>query len=157
GKERGRADRYFGTVGAAARKDGTLAAGTSTGGLTNKLRGRVGDSPLIGAGTYADDRACGVSCTGTGEVFIRHAVAHDVAARMIYGKLSVEDAAGQTMKELPDEEGGVGGLIALDAHGHNSFALSPLCEGVYRGYVTEAGEIYVAIYAKDQLKRLGRA
>jgi beta-aspartyl-peptidase (threonine type) len=154
----GGADRYFGTVGAVALDGaGHLAAGTSTGGLTNKLPGRIGDSPIIGAGTYADDRACGVSCTGTGEVFIRHVVAHDVAARMLYGKLNVEEAAQATIKELPDEEGGIGGLIALDAHGRHAFAMSPQSDGMYRGYVTEAGDIYVAIYAKDQVKRLGRA
>src|SRR5262249_13459618 len=79
----------FGTVGAVALKDGTLAAGTSTGGLTNKRHGRVGDSPIIGAGTYAENESCAVSATGHGEVFIRYAVAHDVAARMKYQKLAV--------------------------------------------------------------------
>ena len=101
-----------------------LVVGTSTGGLTNKLPGRVGDTPIIGAGTYADDRACGVSCTGTGEVFIRHSVAHDVVARMLYGKRRVEEAARQTVEGLPDEEGGVGGLIALDKEGRHAFAMS---------------------------------
>src|SRR5256885_88993 len=114
----GSAERSFGPVGRVARDGkGRLAAGTSTGGLTNKLPGRVGDSPVIGAGTYADNRACGVSCTGTGEVFIRHVVAHDVVARMLYKKSSVSDAATQAMEALPDEEGGVGGLIALDKDG----------------------------------------
>jgi beta-aspartyl-peptidase (threonine type) len=154
----GGADRYFGTVGAVALdRSGHVAAGTSTGGLTNKLPGRIGDSPIIGAGTYADDRACGVSCTGTGEVFIRHTVAHDVAARMLYGKQDVAAAAKASIDELPDEEGGVGGLIALDAHGRHTFAMSARSDGMYRGYVTESGEIYVAIYAKDEVKRLGRA
>src|SRR5207302_1542359 len=100
GQGRGR-DRYHGTVGAVALNGASLAAGTSTGGLTNKLRGRVGDTPVIGAGTYADDRACGVSCTGTGEVFIRHAVAHDVVARMVYHKESVRTAAWEAIKQLP--------------------------------------------------------
>src|SRR5262249_35413874 len=101
--------QHFGTVGAVACKDRTLAGGTSTGGLTNKLPGRVGDTPLIGAGTYADDRACAVSCTGTGEVFMRHVVAHDVAARMLYStpRPSVAEAARKTIESLPDEEGGV--------------------------------------------------
>lgn len=151
------ADSRFGTVGAVALdRAGHLAAGTSTGGLPNKMPGRVGDSPIIGAGTYADDRACGVSCTGTGEVFIRHAVAHDVSARMLYGKQNVEQAAAQTIKELPDEDGGVGGLIALDAAGRHTFAMSAHTEGIYRGYVTESGEIFVGIYAKETPKRVGR-
>ncbi len=151
-------DRHFGTVGAVAvDRAGRLAAGTSTGGLTNKRPGRIGDSPLIGAGTYADDRACGVSCTGTGEVFIRHAVAHDVVARMLYGKLSVAEAAKQAVAELPDEEGGIGGVIALDAHGRHTFAMTAKSDGMYRGYVTESGDVYVAIYAKDEMKRVGRA
>jgi isoaspartyl peptidase/L-asparaginase-like protein (Ntn-hydrolase superfamily) len=76
---------------------------------------------------------------------------------MLYGKLAVEEAAKQTINELPDEQGGIGGLIALDGHGRHTFAMSPLSDGMYRGYVTEAGEIYVAIYAKEPPKRLGRA
>lgn len=147
------ADLRFGTVGAVACKAGTLAAGTSTGGLTNKLRGRVGDSPLIGAGTCADDRACGVSCTGTGEVFIRHCVAHDVIARMRYKNLSVARAAQETIDDLPDEDEGVGGLIALDPAGRPAFALSGRSPGMYRGYVTDSGEIHVAIF-KEPFRRV---
>src|SRR5439155_10308435 len=125
-----------GTVGAVAISDsGHLSAGTSTGGLMGKLPGRVGDSPIIGAGTYADDRACGVSCTGTGEVFIRHAVAHDVVARMVYGKAGVVEAARATMDQLPDEEGGVGGFIALDHAGRVTAVVSAKTAGMYRGYV----------------------
>ena len=131
-----------------------MAAGTSTGGLTNKLPGRVGDSPLIGAGTYADDRACGVSCTGTGEVFIRHAVAHDVVARMLYKKQPVARAVHDTVAELPDEEDGVGGLIALDNDGGCAFGMSARSVGLYRGYVTEDGVVYVALFAKDTFKRM---
>src|SRR5262249_62425071 len=105
--------------------NGNLAAGPSTGGLANRLAGRVGDAPLIGAGTYADDRACGVSCTGTGEVFIRHAVAHDVVARMLYKAIPVDRAAQEAIDALPDEkDGGVGGLIALDKSGRPAFAMS---------------------------------
>jgi beta-aspartyl-peptidase (threonine type) len=150
-------DRRMGTVGAVALdKYGNLAAGTSTGGLTNKHPGRVGDSPIIGAGTYADDRACGVSCTGTGEVFIRHAVAHDVIARMRYAKRSVKDAAGDAINELPDEkDGGVGGLIALDKDGEHSFAMSANSDGMYRGYVDADGNIFVAIYSKEKEKLQG--
>jgi beta-aspartyl-peptidase (threonine type) len=142
-----------GTVGAVAISDnGRLAVGTSTGGLMGKLPGRVGDSPIIGAGTYADDRACGVSCTGTGEVFIRHAVAHDVVARMLYARIGVEAATQAAIEQLPDEEEGVGGLIALDNNGRPAFAMSKNCLGMYRGYMTQKGEIYVAIGAKDPFK-----
>jgi beta-aspartyl-peptidase (threonine type) len=158
-RRKGEADapeRRFGTVGAVAVKDGKLAAGTSTGGLTNKLPGRVGDSPLLGAGTYADDRACGVSCTGTGEVFMRHVVAHDVAARMLYKKLGVAEAAREAIDELPDESDGVGGLIALDAAGRPAFAMSKQSVGMYRGYVTAGGEVYVAIYRDEAPARMVR-
>ncbi len=143
-----------GTVGAVALdRKGNLAAGTSTGGLTNKLRGRVGDSPLLGAGTYADNRACGVSCTGTGEVFIRHAVAHDVVARMLYKKeYGVKKAVRETIEELPDEDDGVGGLIALDRKGRHAFGMSGKSAGMYRGYVTEKGDRYVGSY-KDKVRK----
>lgn len=149
------ADRRLGTVGAVACDERKmLAAGTSTGGLTGKLWGRVGDSPIIGSGTYADDRACGVSCTGTGEVFIRHAVAHDVVARMLYGGSSVVDAVQASIKALPDEDEGVGGLIALDPRGRPAFGMSPRSLGMYRGYATKGGQFYVAIYAHEPLKRI---
>ncbi|MBL8795042.1 MAG: isoaspartyl peptidase/L-asparaginase [Planctomycetia bacterium] len=152
------ADRRLGTVGAVALdRHQHLAAGTSTGGLTYKLPGRIGDSPLIGAGTYADDRACGVSCTGTGEVFIRHAVAHDVVARMLYGKSTVADAVRQAIDELPDEPEGVGGLIALDRDGQPVFGMSPQSVGMYRGYITEDGQVYVAIYRTEREKFLPAA
>jgi beta-aspartyl-peptidase (threonine type) len=139
------ADRHYGTVGAVAVDgQGNLAAGTSTGGMTNKRPGRVGDSPLIGAGTYADNAACAVSCTGHGEVFIRYAVAHEITALMKYKKLSVAEAAASALKQLPEEEGGVGGLIALDANG--DLAMPYNTEGMYRGYVTADGKVHVAIY-----------
>jgi beta-aspartyl-peptidase (threonine type) len=151
----GGADRYFGTVGAVALDArGHLAAGTSTGGLTDKLPGRVGDSPVLGAGTYADDRACGVSCTGTGEVFLRHAVAHDVVARVLYKGLPVRKAVDETIGELPDEKGGVGGLIALGHDGQHAFGMSAESVGMYRGYVTADGDVYVAVYAKEVPKRV---
>jgi L-asparaginase / beta-aspartyl-peptidase len=156
-KQAGRgAGRSSGTAGAVALDgNGNLAAGTSTGGLANRLAGRVGDTPLIGAGTYADDNACGVSCTGTGEVFIRHAVAHDVVARMLYKKIPVKEAAQEAITALPDEtDGGVGGLIALDRSGRPAFAMSKHSLGMYRGYVTEDGEIYVAIFAEETGKRM---
>jgi beta-aspartyl-peptidase (threonine type) len=153
----GGAAAYFGTVGAVACKGGKLAAGTSTGGLTNKLPGRVGDSPLIGAGTYADDRACAVSCTGTGEVFIRHAVAYDVVARMLYSKPrpTVAEAAQAAIDGLPEEEGGVGALIALDPDGNHTIAMSRELLGTYRGYVTKDGEIFVGT-VKGPLKSMGK-
>jgi beta-aspartyl-peptidase (threonine type) len=153
--DRPRAEGRFSTVGAVALDAHQgLAAGTSSGGLTRKAPGRIGGSPVIGAGTYADDRACGVSCTGTGEVFIRHAVAHDVVARMLYGERSVADAARETIDALPDEEGGVGGLIALDRNGRHTFAMSPKSVGMYRGFVTQQGEVYVAIFADQPAKRV---
>lgn len=151
---RGGADQRFGTVGAVAVHREKLAAGTSTGGLANKLPGRVGDSPLLGAGTYADDRACGVSCTGTGEVFIRHAVAHDVVARMVYTKAAVAKAVNETINEIPDEPEGVGGLIALDGQGNHAFGMSPKSVGMYRGYVTASGEIFVGIFRNEPEKRI---
>jgi isoaspartyl peptidase/L-asparaginase-like protein (Ntn-hydrolase superfamily)/UDP-N-acetylmuramyl tripeptide synthase len=138
-------NRYFGTVGAVALdRNGTLAAGTSTGGMTNKRFGRIGDSPIIGAGNYAENPYCGVSCTGHGEVFIRYHVASDVVARMRYKKLGVKEAAEETLAGLPKEEGGVGGLIALDAKGNVSMPYNT--EGMYRGYVTSDGKIKVMIY-----------
>jgi beta-aspartyl-peptidase (threonine type) len=155
--EGGGPDQRLGTVGAVALdKYSNLAAGTSTGGLTNKHPGRIGDSPVIGAGTYADDDACGVSCTGTGEVFIRHAVAHDVVARMLYRKDPVKKAAADAINQLPDEKDGVGGLIALDKDGNPAFPMSKESVGMYRGYVTEEGEIYVAIYRADKWRRMGK-
>jgi beta-aspartyl-peptidase (threonine type) len=139
------ADRHFGTVGAVAVDGkGNLAAGTSTGGMTRKRPGRVGDSPIIGAGTYADNAACAVSATGHGELFIRHAVAHEIVALMKYKKLSVADAAAEALRQLPEEPGGVGGLIALDAAG--DLAMPYNTEGMYRGYVTSDGKVHIAIY-----------
>jgi beta-aspartyl-peptidase (threonine type) len=153
----GRADLRFGTVGAVALDSaGNLAAGTSTGGVNDKWTGRVGDCPILGAGTYADNRACGVSCSGTGELFMRHCVAHDVAARIVYAKTGLAEAAQVAIQQLPDEPGGVGGLIALDHEGHATFAVSPKTNGMYRGYVTEAGDIYVAVYAKDEYRLVRR-
>jgi len=138
---------YFGTVGAVAvDRAGNLAAGTSTGGMTSKWPGRVGDSPLIGAGTYAENGACAVSGTGHGEVFIRHVVAHDIAARVKYKKLSVRQAADEVMNALPKEEGGVGGVIVIDREGN--FATPFNTEGMYRGHITRDGKVQIAIYEK---------
>lgn len=137
----------YGTVGAVALdKKGNLAAGTSTGGMTNKRWNRVGDAPLIGSGTYADNRSCAVSCTGHGEYFIRFTVAHDVAARVRYlGERPSQAAAHILDKEL-GPKGGTGGLIALDAQGN--FTMPFNTEGMYRGY-TKPGKRVVAIYADE--------
>ncbi len=136
--------RYFGTVGAVAvDRDGNLAAGTSTGGMTNKRPGRVGDSPIIGAGTYADNNACAVSCTGSGEYFIRHAVAHDIVALVQYGKRSVHDAAAEAIDKV-GKDGGDGGVIVLDAKGN--FAMRFNTKRMYRGHVTAEGKTHVVVF-----------
>jgi len=130
--------RKMGTVGAVALDaHGHLAAATSTGGLTNKRPGRVGDTPLIGAGTYADDRTAAVSCTGHGESFIRVAAAHDVCARMAYGGLSLQAAAEAVVHGALPAIGGSGGLIAVDRCGNVCLPFNT--EGMYRG-VARAGQ-----------------
>jgi beta-aspartyl-peptidase (threonine type) len=145
GARRPQAQEYFGTVGAVALDSrGNLAAGTSTGGMTNKRPGRVGDSPIIGAGTYADNTACAISATGHGELFIRHAVAHEIVALMKYKKLPVAEAAAEAIRQLPEEKDGVGGLIALDAHGNLAMPFNT--PGMYRGYMTSDGKTHIAIY-----------
>jgi beta-aspartyl-peptidase (threonine type) len=137
--------QHFGTVGAVALdKHGNLAAGTSTGGIMNKLPGRLGDSPVIGAGTYADNGSCAVSCTGHGEFFIRHVVAHDVAARMRYKKISVSESAAEVFRALPKLPGGIGGLIALDHQGNVTMHFDTV--GMPRGFITADGKLHVAIY-----------
>lgn len=136
-------DRH-GTVGAVALdKNGNLAAATSTGGMTNKKYDRIGDSPIIGAGTYADNNSCAVSATGHGEYFIRYAVAHDIAARMEYGKVSLQEAANAVVLDKLVEKGGSGGVIALDHNGNVAMPFNS--EGMYRGYV-KPGERVVKIY-----------
>jgi beta-aspartyl-peptidase (threonine type) len=137
-------DRKKGTVGCVALdQDGNIVAGTSTGGMTNKRWNRLGDSPLIGAGTFADNATCGVSCTGHGEYFIRWAVAYDVAARMAYKKIDLATAAREVVNEELVRVGGEGGLIALDKMGNVAMPFNS--EGMYRGYV-KPGEREVAIY-----------
>ena len=134
---------HIGTVGAVAcDRSGRLAAATSTGGMTNKKFGRVGDTPLIGSGTYADD-LCAVSCTGHGEFFILAAAAHDVSARMHYLGADLTAATDGTVGRLT-KIGGEGGLIAVDAHG--SVALPFNSAGMYRGWAVEGEEPKVAIY-----------
>jgi len=138
-------DDKFGTVGAVALDQyGNLAAGTSTGGMTNKRYGRVGDSPIIGAGTYANNKTCAVSSTGHGEYFIRYVVAYDIAALMEYQNLTVKEAAGKVVMEKLVEVGGGGGVIALDREGN--FAMPFNTEGMYRGYINESGKPQIFIY-----------
>jgi beta-aspartyl-peptidase (threonine type) len=137
-------DYKFGTVGCVALdRDGHLAAGTSTGGMTNKRWNRLGDAPIVGAGTYADDSVCAVSCTGHGEYFIRYAVAHDVWARMAYGNASLAEATDAIVNKKLVEKGGEGGLIAVDKNGNIAQPFNS--EGMYRGYA-KPGERKVAIY-----------
>ena len=135
----------FGTVGAVARdRAGHLAAATSTGGMTNKRFGRVGDTALIGAGTYADDHTCAVSCTGHGEFFIRTVAAYDIACLMKYRGLTLHDACEQVVGRTLSEMGGEGGLIAVDQRGN--VALPFNSEGMYRAWITSGSEAQVAIY-----------
>ncbi len=137
-------DNKFGTVGAVALDlQGNLAAATSTGGMTNKKYGRVGDAPLIGVGTYANSLV-GISCTGWGEFFIRNVVAHEVAALMAYKGLSVKEATDELIFKKVPALGGDGGLIALDKDGHAAMPFNT--EGMYRGTVTRDGKIEVFIY-----------
>jgi beta-aspartyl-peptidase (threonine type) len=135
---------HHGTVGAVALDAaGNLAAATSTGGYTGKLPGRVGDSPIIGAGTYADNRACAISGTGLGEAFIRAAVAHDVCARMRYADASLAAAAAAALKNVANL-GGDGGLIAVDRRGNIAMPFNS--QGMYRAAVRRDGRRIVAIY-----------
>ena len=138
-------DNKFGTVGAVALdKDGNIAAGTSTGGMTNKRWNRIGDSPVIGAGTYADNKSCGVSSTGHGEYFIRATVARDICAMMEYKGVSLDTAATQIIHHKLVDMGGTGGIVALDKDGNISMTFNT--EGMYRGYVKGQSEPAVYIY-----------
>jgi L-asparaginase / beta-aspartyl-peptidase len=141
-------DKKFGTVGAVALDQfGNLAAGTSTGGMTNKKYGRVGDAPIIGAGTYADNQACAISATGWGEYFIRLGVAHDIAALVKYAGLTLQDAADSViMKKLP-ALGGDGGVIGLDRAGNLTMTFNT--PGMYRGFVRDGGKSEILIFKKD--------
>jgi beta-aspartyl-peptidase (threonine type) len=139
-------DRKMGTVGAVALDlHGHLAAATSTGGMTNKRVGRVGDSPLIGAGTYADDRTAAVSCTGSGEMFIRVAAAYDVCARMAYAGATLDAATRAVVHQSLPAIGGTGGMIAVDRQGNLSLAFNT--EGMYRGHARGNDAPLTAIFA----------
>lgn len=137
--------RKMGTVGAVARDlRGHLAAATSTGGMTNKMPGRVGDSPLIGAGCYANDRTCAISCTGHGEHFIRTLAAYEVTALMAYAGLSLAEACRRVVHEVLPAVGGEGGMIAIDHAGNVCLPFNTA--GMYRACVYDDGAVEVAMY-----------
>jgi beta-aspartyl-peptidase (threonine type) len=137
----------FGTVGVVALDiHGNIAAGTSTGGLTNKRFGRIGDSPIIGAGTYANNQTCGVSCSGTGEFFMRTVAAYDVSALMEYKNLSLNEAAKDVLAKIT-RLGGDGGLIALDSKGHTTVQFNT--EGMTTAYLDDSGNPVVRIYKEE--------
>ena len=141
-------NKKFGTVGAVALdKFGNLAAGTSTGGMTNKRWGRVGDAPIIGAGTYANNETCAVSATGHGEFFIRNVVAYDVAARMKYQNVSLQKAAEGVIAHLKTQ-GGDGGIIAVDRKGNIAMPFNT--SGMYRGFIKQKGKPETFIYQEKK-------
>jgi beta-aspartyl-peptidase (threonine type) len=138
-------EKKFGTVGCVALDlQGNLAAGTSTGGMTNKKFGRVGDSSIIGAGTYANNNTCAISCTGHGELFIRSVVAYDISCLMEYKNLSLKEACDIVVMDKLVKIGGEGGLIALDAKGN--IVLSFNSEGMYRASKKQNEDIFIGIY-----------
>jgi beta-aspartyl-peptidase (threonine type) len=139
--------KKYGTVGCVALdKDGNLAAGTSTGGMTNKRWGRVGDVPIIGAGTYANNETCAVSATGTGEYFIRAAAAHDISALMEYKRYSLIKASKKVIQKV-GKLGGSGGVICIDAKGNIAMPFNT--KGMYRGYIKSDGKAVTLIYKND--------
>jgi len=138
-------DGKFGTVGAVAcDQNGNIAAATSTGGMTNKKWGRVGDSPMVGAGVYANNKTCAVSCTGSGEFFIRGVVAYDVSCLMEHKGMSLEDAANEVIQKRVLEINGDGGLIAVDVQGNIAMPFNT--EGMYRAFKTSKGDKGISIY-----------
>jgi L-asparaginase / beta-aspartyl-peptidase len=142
------ADEKHGTVGCVALdREGNLAAGTSTGGMTMKMWGRIGDSPIIGAGTYANNETCGVSATGHGEFFIRNVVAYDISALMQYKGMSLMDAANFVIHDKLVPQGAAGGIVAMDKHGNVAMPFNT--SGMYRGYLKSTGEEAVYLY-KDE-------
>jgi beta-aspartyl-peptidase (threonine type) len=141
-------EKKLGTVGAVAIDiNGDLAAATSTGGMTNKKYGRIGDSPIIGSGTYANNATCAVSCTGSGEFFIRGVVAYEVSALMEFKGLSLKEACETVIQERLPELGGDGGLIAVDRSGN--LCLTFNTPGMYRGHVNSSGEMTLGIYGEE--------
>ena len=135
----------YGTVGAVALdKKGNLASGTSTGGMVNKKYGRIGDSPLIGIGTYANNKTCAISCTGHGEFFIRAVVAHEISSRVLYKGEPLEAAANHVIMNTLKAMGGRGGLIGIDKEGNIVMPFNT--KGMYRGYKTSNGQEFVGIF-----------
>ena len=142
-------EHRFGTVGVVALdSDGNIAAGTSTGGLTAKRWGRVGDSPIIGAGTYASNQSCGVSGTGTGEYFIRLTIAREICALVQYEQMSLQEAADEVIQNRLTELGGDGGIVALTPDGQVAWSFNT--PGMYRASLTAGGEPRVAIYGDEE-------
>lgn len=138
-------DSKFGTVGCAALdKNGNLAAGTSTGGMTNKRWNRIGDAPIIGAGTYANNATCAVSSTGWGEYFIRAMVAHDISALMEYKGLTLQEAAKEVIQEKVPALGGDGGIVSIDKDGNVAMEFNTA--GMYRAHMNSKGELVIGIY-----------
>ncbi len=143
-KRESNADNKFGTVGCVAiDKNGNITSGTSTGGMTNKKWNRIGDVPIIGAGTYANNQTCGISSTGWGEYFIRNVVAYDISAQIEYNKKSIKNAAKNTLKKVK-ELGGSGGVIGIDKN--LNIIMDFNTEGMYRGYKKSNGDTAVEIY-----------
>ena len=143
------ADHKFGTVGVVVLdQTGNLVAGTSTGGMTGKRWGRIGDSPVIGAGTYADNRSCAVSATGHGEYFIRHTVSRDICARMQFGGVTLEEAAKTVVMEELVAAKGEGGIVAVDPAGRVELVFNT--SGMYRASIDAAGHKVVGIYGEDE-------
>jgi beta-aspartyl-peptidase (threonine type) len=148
-KKAAQSDDHHGTVGAVALdQHGNLAAGTSTGGLTNKRFGRIGDSPIIGAGTYANNQSCGISSTGVGEFWIRYTVAHDICARVQYRGMPIQAAADDIVQGVLKPIGGEGGVIGLDAHGNVMMSFNTT--GMGRGYVGADGKPMIMFTANDK-------
>jgi len=138
-------DSKFGTVGCAALdKNGNLAAGTSTGGMTNKRYGRIGDAPIIGSGTYANNATCAVSSTGWGEYFIRAQVAHDISAMMEYKGISLKEASKIVIQDKLTKLGGTGGIVAVDKDGNMVMEFNTA--GMYRATMNDKGELVIGIY-----------
>jgi len=141
-------EKKLGTVGAVAiDKNGDIAAGTSTGGMTNKRFGRVGDVPVIGAGTYADNNSCGISATGHGEYFIRAAVAHDICARMEYKGISLQQAQDEVVQDKLVKMNGSGGVIGVDKDANVAFSFNSL--GMYRASINKDGVRQIKIFKDD--------
>ena len=144
------ADHKFGTVGVVVLDQaGNLVAGTSTGGMTGKRWGRIGDSPVIGAGTYADNRSCAVSATGHGEYFIRHTVARDICARMQFGGMTLEEASSAVIMEELVAANGEGGIVAVDPAGEVALVFNT--PGMYRASIDAMGRKVVGIYGENEI------